>query len=139
MVKTFHNISMMRRWIEARFSRSPGPGGQNVNKLNTRVTLLFDFEACSELSEVLKAKIRRRFRTRLARDGRLLVVRHRERTQRRNREAAEIKILELLAEVLQPVKVRKPTKPTLGAKRRRLEDKQRRSDLKRLRRRTEPD
>ena len=128
------DIKALRRWIEARFSRSPGPGGQNVNKLDTRVTLLLDFEACGELSGTHKRRIRARLRTRLSRDGRLRVVRHRERTQARNRKAAEVQLLDLLRGVMHEKKRRVPTKPTVAAKRRRLADKRRQGDLKKQRR-----
>lgn len=128
------DIKALRRWIEARFSRSPGPGGQNVNKLDTRVTLLLDFEACGELSELHKRRIRTRLRTRMSRDGRLRVIRHRERSQARNRRAAELQILELLAAVMRTEKRRVATKPTAASKRRRLTDKRRQGVLKKQRR-----
>lgn len=133
MAEASLDIKILRRWIETRFSRSPGPGGQNVNKVNTRVTLLFDFEACVELSPTHKQRIRKRLGTRLSRDGRLRVVRHRERTQARNRQAAEMQILELLAEIMRQDKIRKPTRPTLGSARRRLAGKRRHGQLKKQR------
>lgn len=132
------DIKALRRWTEARFSRSPGPGGQNVNKLDTRVTLLLDFEACDELSETHKRRIRTRLRTRLSRDGRLRVVRHRERTQARNRKAAEVQMLELLMGAMRQNKRRVPTKPTAAAKRRRLVDKRRQGEVKKQRRLAKP-
>lgn len=134
MIMAALDIKALRRWTEARFSRSPGPGGQNVNKLDTRVTLLLDFEACGELSETQKRRIRTRLRTRLSRDGRLRVIRHRERTQARNRKAAEMHMLELLAGVMRRDKRRVPTKPTAASKRRRIADKRRQGELKKQRR-----
>lgn len=134
MIMAALDIKALRRWMEARFSRSPGPGGQNVNKLDTRVTLLLDFEACGELSETQKRRIRTRLRTRLSRDGRLRVIRHRERTQARNRKAAEMHMLELLAGVMRRDKRRVPTKPTAASKRRRIADKRRQGELKKQRR-----
>lgn len=126
-------IESLRPWIDVRFSRSPGPGGQNVNKLNTRVTILFDLSGCPVLSQVQKRRVREQFRTRIARDGWLRISCHRERTQARNRSLAEGRLLELLASATRPVKKRHPTRPTPGSKRRRLDEKRRRGDTKRLR------
>ena len=128
------DIASLSPWIEARFSRSPGPGGQNVNKVSTRVTLLFDFASCPELNDAQKARIRRRLRTRLSRDGRLRVVSHRERTQAGNRAAAETRLLELLTEATRTTRPRRPTRPTDASQRRRLDAKRRRRDTKRQRR-----
>ena len=127
------DITILRRWVKVTFSRSPKPGGQNVNKVNTRVTLLFDFDGCDQLSDAQRRKIRRRFKTRLARDGRLQIIRHRERTQSRNRRAAEAQLLTLLGDVMVDEKVRKATRPTLASKRRRIDDKRRQGLLKKQR------
>ncbi|MCH7700194.1 MAG: aminoacyl-tRNA hydrolase [Planctomycetes bacterium] len=129
------DISTLSRWIEARFSQSPGPGGQNVNKVNTRVTLLFDFVACSELSGAQKTRIGDRLSTRISSDGRLRVVSRRERSQARNRRAAEARLLELLAEATHEAKTRRPTRPTAGSRERRLAGKRKRSEIVRARQR----
>ena len=127
------DIAELKPWVEVRFSRSPGPGGQNVNKVNTQVTLLFDCASCDQLSGRETGRIRRRLRTRLSHDGRLRVVSRRERTQVGNRRAAFQRLIELLTEAVHVSKVRKPTKPTAGSKRRRLDEKRRRSLRKRER------
>ena len=126
-------IERLSPWIELRFSRSPGPGGQNVNKVNTRVTVLFDFESCNSLNTPQRKRIRDRLATRLARDGRLRVVCHRERTQARNRSTAETRLVELLTEALRRPKTRVATRPTAASRERRVRSKKQRGDLKRLR------
>ncbi len=130
------DLASLLLWVEVRFSRSPGPGGQNVNKVNTRVTLLFDIAACTVLTGSDKSRIRRRLTTRITRDGRLRVVCHRERTQARNRTLAEARLVELLTEATQQKKPRCPTRPTVASKKRRLDAKRRRGETKRQRKPT---
>jgi ribosome-associated protein len=116
-----------------RFSRSPGPGGQSVNTSDTRVELEYDVAA----SPALSPQQRERATTRLARrlsEGRLVVVASEHRSQHRNRVAARERLAELLRSALAPPPPpRRPTKPTRGAQRRRLESKRRRGQTKSLR------
>ncbi len=126
-------IAHLQPWLEVRFARSSGPGGQNVNKLNTRVTLLFDFQLCDLLTDAQKQRIQHRLATRRSRDGRLRVVSQQTRTQVANRAAAERRLVELLREALKVRKPRRATRPTPAARERRLAAKRRRSELKRLR------
>ncbi|MGB2986707.1 MAG: alternative ribosome rescue aminoacyl-tRNA hydrolase ArfB [Phycisphaerae bacterium] len=133
------DIASLSSWIEVRFSRSAGPGGQNVNKVSTRVTLLFDVVSCTVLTDVQKTRIRRRLRTRISRDGLLRVVSQRERTQARNRVAAEIRLIELLTEATHQRKSRRRTQPTAGSRERRLESKRRHGEVKRQRKPTMDD
>ena len=128
------DIEDLLPWIEVRFSRSPGPGGQNVNKVSTRVTLLFNFVECPLLTDAQKRRVGERLATRISRDGRLRVVSRGQRTQRRNRSAAETRLLELLSEAMRRRKPRQATRPTAGARRRRLDEKRQRGELKRQRR-----
>jgi ribosome-associated protein len=127
------DIEELRPWIEERFARSGGPGGQHVNKTSTQVQLLFDVDGCDAFTETEKRRIRRRLENRIARDGRLRVTSQAERSQARNREAAEARLLQLLRQALHVPKRRKPTKPTAGSRERRLRAKRERGETKRLR------
>lgn len=127
------DISSLRPWIAVSFTRSSGPGGQNVNKVSTRVTLLFDFENCPIIPDAHKARIRKQLASRLSCDGRLRVASQRERTQWRNRVAAENKLIGLLDRATRIRQRRKPTRPTAGSVRRRLAEKRHRGALKQQR------
>jgi ribosome-associated protein len=114
-------------------SRAGGPGGQNVNKVSTRVTVLFDVGASPSLSDRQRARIQDRLRTRIGRDGVLRVVSQRHRTQPQNREAAFARLAELLREALAEDPPRFATRPTKSSRDRRRSDKERRAALKRRR------
>jgi len=114
-------------------SRSSGPGGQNVNKVSTRVTLRFDVAHSPSLSEPQRRRIRLRLRTRITRDGVLVVASQRHRTQAANRAAATERFAELLRDALRRRPVRKKTRVPRAAKERRLEQKKRRGRTKKLR------
>ncbi|MFH0980245.1 MAG: alternative ribosome rescue aminoacyl-tRNA hydrolase ArfB, partial [Planctomycetota bacterium] len=121
------------------YSRSPGPGGQNVNKVNSRVTLLFDVGTCAALSPAQKRRIIEAFPGRVSREGTLRVVSSRFRTQAANRNAARLRFAELLTEALTPAKPRKQTTLPARARVQRLADKAHRSQQKHLRRRPAPE
>jgi ribosome-associated protein len=114
--------------IELRFSRSSGPGGQHANTSETRVEAVFDVDASSALSAAQKRRV-------LARAGPLIrAVAQDERSQWRNRELAVERIADQLRAALRVERTRVQTKPTAAAREKRLEEKRRRSEIKRLRR-----
>jgi ribosome-associated protein len=119
--------------IVYRFSRSAGPGGQNVNKLNTRVTLLFDIDHSRGLTAEQKQRLFDRLSSRISDDGFLTVVSQRHRTQSANRKSAQNRLVELLKAALRDMPVRKQTDVPHGEKQKRLRRKRRRSEIKQLR------
>jgi ribosome-associated protein len=119
-------------------SRSSGPGGQNINKVNTRVTVFFDVANCEDLSDVQKQRIFTRLATRADKNGVLRVVSQKFRTQRANRNAAVERLQQLLTDALKTRPIRKKSKVSYAAKQRRLEQKRRRSLLKRQRAKKNP-
>ncbi|MCP4259454.1 MAG: aminoacyl-tRNA hydrolase [Planctomycetes bacterium] len=133
MVKITDNISIRDDELIFKASRSSGPGGQNVNKVNTRITLFFDVANCPRFSDVQKRRILSRLATRADKNGLVRVVSQRFRTQNANRVAAVERLQELLADALKTKPVRKKTKVSYAAKLRRLEQKRRRSMLKQQR------
>ncbi|MGH2830203.1 MAG: alternative ribosome rescue aminoacyl-tRNA hydrolase ArfB [Actinomycetota bacterium] len=121
--------------VRVRFSRSGGPGGQNVNKRDTKVEVLFDVRASTALTERQKWLVLSRLRSKIDSAGVLRVVAAEARTQAANREAALERLEALLHQGLKPPpKPRRATKPSRAAKDRRIADKKRRGAVKRLRR-----
>ncbi len=114
-------------------SRSGGPGGQNVNKVNTKIELRFNVSESNSLSEEEKEIILVKLKNRINSGGELLIISQSERTQLMNRKKAEEKFYKLLASALTEKKKRKKTKPTAASKVKRLENKKIRGTIKRLR------
>jgi ribosome-associated protein len=127
-IRVTRTVSIPRSEVELRFSRSSGPGGQHAQKSDTRVEAAFDVEASSALSDAQKRRV-------VTRVGPVVrAVAQDERSQWRNRELALERIAETLREALRVRRPRRPTKPSAAAVERRLEQKRRRGDTKRLRR-----
>ena len=111
-------------------SRSSGPGGQNVNKLNTRIVALFHVLGSTTLSDEQKRQVLSRLATRIDKEGVLHVASQKYRSQEANRRAAVERLQELVQEALKPRPVRKKTRVPAGVRERRLKDKKQRSELK---------
>ncbi|WP_116022232.1 alternative ribosome rescue aminoacyl-tRNA hydrolase ArfB [Thermomonospora umbrina] len=134
MSATIHvrgSVSIPESELRWRFSRSSGPGGQHVNTSSTAAELSFDVAASPSLPEPLKRRALERLANRLS--AGVLTIRAEEyRSQQRNRDAARVRLSALLAEATAPPpKLRRPTKPSRRVHERRLENKRRRSDVKR--------
>jgi ribosome-associated protein len=133
MIEIAENVVISEDELAFKTSRSSGPGGQNVNKLNTRVTLLFDMANSTSLSSEQKQRIRSALSGRMDRQGILRVVSQKHRSQEANRRSAVERLRQLLQDALKPVPIRKKTRPSAASRRRRLEEKKQRSQLKRQR------
>jgi len=136
MLRVTAHIEIDEREIEEQFVRASGPGGQNVNKLSTAVQLRFDVRRSPSLPDDVRARLERLAGSRLTRDGVLVIMAQRHRTQARNRQDALDRLLDLIRRAaIAPIK-RRPTRPTAGSRERRIEGKKRRAGVKRLRRAT---
>jgi ribosome-associated protein len=134
VIRVTDHISIDQREIEESFVRSSGPGGQNVNKLATAVQLRFDVRGSPSLPAEVRARLERLAGTRMTRDGVLIIIAQRHRTQARNREDALERLVELVRRAAVAPRLRRPTRPTAAARRRRVEAKKHRAGVKRLRR-----
>jgi len=132
MIRITDSISIDEDEIVWAFSRASGPGGQNVNKVSSAVHLRFDVMA-SSLPDDVKLRLLHLGGQRLSKDGVIVIKAQVHRTQEANRVEAMERLQALVDSVAQPPKARKPTRPTLASKRRRLESKSARSEIKRLR------
>ncbi|MCX6249433.1 MAG: alternative ribosome rescue aminoacyl-tRNA hydrolase ArfB [Bacteroidetes bacterium] len=114
-------------------SRSSGPGGQNVNKVSTKVELRFNVVNSTLLTQDEKTLVMKKLGTRINQEGELVLVSQRERTQLKNKHSVIAKFNELLIKALTPRKKRKPTKPSAEVKEKRLEEKRNLAEKKEAR------
>lgn len=133
MIRVNAEIALDEREIREDFVRASGPGGQNVNKVSTAVQLRFDVAHSPSLPDAVRARLIKLAGRRLTQDGILIIEAERYRSQRRNRDDALARLLDLIREASEVDKPRHPTRPTLASRQRRLESKQRRGTTKRLR------
>ena len=127
-IRVTRSVTLPLEEIQLRFSRSSGPGGQHAQRSETRVEAVLDIEASQALTEAQKRRV-------MGRVGPVIrAVAQDQRSQHQNRELAVERLVEALREALKVPRRRRPTKPTAASRERRLEQKRRRSEVKRLRR-----
>lgn len=133
MIEIKPGLSIPESELSFRASRSSGPGGQNVNKVNSRITIEFDLDGSPSLSREQRAKIRERLAARISGEGVLQVSSQKFRTQRGNRDEAIAQFARLLRSALHEKPKRKKTRVSKGSKQKRLDDKKARAQIKRNR------
>ena len=133
MIEISKDLTINENELEFTFSRSGGPGGQNVNKVSSRVTLLFDVANSLSLSDIQRKRILIKLQTRINNEGVLRVICQKHRSQSANREEAIIRFTDLLHQALKRKTPRKKTKIPAAAVEKRIEEKKHRSRIKQKR------
>jgi ribosome-associated protein len=133
MIVITPSIALDENEIEERYIRSSGPGGQNVNKVATAVQLRFDARASPALDEGTRRRLATLAGRRMTKDGVIVITAERFRMRERNREDALARLVDLIRRAAVAPKRRRPTRPSAGSRERRLESKQARGRIKRLR------
>ncbi|HEX7976015.1 MAG TPA: alternative ribosome rescue aminoacyl-tRNA hydrolase ArfB [Anaerolineales bacterium] len=133
MIRVNSFISLDERDLQLDFVRASGPGGQNVNKIASAVQLRFNTHTPA-LPEDVRQRLLRIAAGRITTEGELIIDARRYRTQEQNRQDALDRLVEVVRRAAQKPKPRRPTRPTAASRQKRLEQKRRRSDVKRMRR-----
>ncbi len=139
MLNISKNISIPDEELVEEFFLSSGPGGQNVNKVSTAVRLRFNARDTGALPPDVKARLLAKVGSRLTNNGELIIEAQQYRTQTKNREDACERLTELIRSVLSAPKKRRPTKPTKGSVKRRIDKKKQRGQTKKMRGRVKED
>lgn len=133
MIEVTPDISISETEIEEHFIRSPGSGGQKVNKTESAVQLRFNARASAGLSNAVFLRLKTLAGRRMTKDGVVVITANQFRTQELNRRDALDRLVAMIRDAATPPKRRRPTKPSKGAKQRRLDGKRRQGDLKKTR------
>lgn len=133
MIKISNTISIDEDEIDIKFIRSPGPGGQHVNKVESAVQIRFDAKKCTEIGHHMYTRLTALSGQRMTADGVIIVTANATRSQTRNREDAIGRLTDLLKKAAVVPKTRRKTRPSLASKTRRLEGKKRKGTIKKLR------
>ena len=134
MLAVNSQISIPDAELRLSFSRSSGPGGQNVNKVNSKATLHWQASSSPSLPADVRARFVQKYASRLTNDGEIVIASQESRDQPKNIASCYEKLREMILAVAKPPKKRRPTRPTLGSKTRRLKAKKQRSQVKEHRR-----
>ncbi len=136
MLEVNHRISIPLKEFSYTFARSSGPGGQNVNKVNSKVTLHWDVTTSSSLPEDVRTRFLAKYPRRINKEGQLVISSERFRDQGRNVTDCTNKLRDLILEIATAPMKRRPTRPTKGSKERRLTGKREKSQKKQDRRKS---
>jgi len=130
LIHVTDDISLSESELQWQFVRASGPGGQNVNKVSTAVELRFNVARTRSINSDAKLRLRKLAGNRMTADGVLVIQAQRFRSQLRNRDDALLRLVELVRRAARPPRVRRPTAPSIAARRRRVDDKKKRATIK---------
>ena len=139
MFRINHHIEISETEFEFTYARSGGPGGQNVNKVNSKAVLHWNPSGCPNLPPAVLHRFLARYRNRITNDGQIVIHSQKYRDQARNTADCLQRLREMILEIVAPPVQRRPTKPSKGANRRRLENKKQASERKQIRQRPRSD
>jgi ribosome-associated protein len=133
MIQVTDRIHLEESELQESFIRASGPGGQNVNKVSSAVQLRFDVRGSRSLPNDVAIRLQRLAGSRLTNEGVIVITANRHRSQEMNRDDARKRLFEMIREAANPPPPRRATKPTKASKKRRLDSKARRSQIKKMR------